>query len=107
MRLSVGMPIRLHIQRLPLVFLHFFYNLVEKIVEELMGVLMHGRAKKFIELLQLVDERSRSDGPSISGIATDVDVERTESTEQRRRCRRNRQASGRGARARACRRRCI
>ena len=38
------------------VLLYFFGDLVEEIVEKLVGVLVHGAAKEFIAIAELVDE---------------------------------------------------
>ena len=56
------------------VVLYLFDDLVEKIVEKFVGVLVHSATEEFITITELVDERARSNGALIRGILRDVYV---------------------------------
>ena len=53
-------------------FVHFFHNLVEKIVEKFMSVLVHSASEEVVQLLQFLDERFRGNGPLLAGLGVYV-----------------------------------
>ena len=57
-----------------LVVLYLFDDLVEEIVEKLVGVLVHSATEEFIAITELVDERAGSNGALIRRILRDVYV---------------------------------
>ena len=57
-----------------LVVLYLFDDLVEEIVEKLVGVLVHSATEEFIAITELVDERAGCNGALIRRILRDVYV---------------------------------
>jgi hypothetical protein len=64
------------------VVLYFFDDLVEEIVEKLVGVLVHGAAKEFVAIAELVDESAGSYGTLFRGILRNMNVEGAEGREE-------------------------
>jgi hypothetical protein len=57
------------------VVLYLFDDLVEEIVEKLVGVLVHSTTEEFIAITELVDERTGSNGALFRRILRNVYVE--------------------------------
>lgn len=55
------------------IYFNFLHDLVEKIVQEFMSILMHSRSKQLIELLELVNERTGCYGTLITRTCRDME----------------------------------
>jgi hypothetical protein len=67
-----------------LVVLYLLDDLIEKVVEKLVRVLVHNAAEVLIRIAKLVDECTWCDGTLISGIPGNKDIEGAESGEEGR-----------------------
>jgi hypothetical protein len=67
-----------------LVELYLLDDLVEKIVEKFVRVLVHDAAEVFVPIAELVDKGTRGNDALVCGIPGDVHVERAEGGEEGR-----------------------
>lgn len=65
-----------------LVVLYLFDDLIEKVVEKLVGVLVHNTPEVLVPIAKLVDECTRCNGTLVSWIPGDEHIEGAESGEE-------------------------
>ena len=65
-----------------LVELYLLDDLIEKVIEKLVGVLVHDAAKMFISIPKFVDEGTRCNGALIDRVLGNVHVEGAEGGEE-------------------------